>query len=404
MLYAQINSAITPAQVDLLDDAIGAAMDRDAKMLLIRLDTPGGLVESMRRMVKSILNSPVPIAIWVGPAGAHAASAGVFLVAASNVAGMSPQATMGAASPVAMQGKEIPETLARKVKNDLLSLIRGVVAARGRNMEWYAKAIEESVSITGTEAVMLKVVEYASDSPADLLVQAGTRGVHHHDRIIRFRQKDTQLLPYEPGMRYRFLAWLLHPQVAYLLLMGGMAGLFFELTNPGALLPGVLGGLCLLLGLYALSVLPTNVAGILLILFGLVLFLLEIKITSYGLLTISALVSLFVGSMILFKMEGGMTGLPLSTVIVTVVGVGLLVGWAVLLVGKAHRNRPVTGADGLIDRTGQVRQWQGTAGTIFVHGELWSARSETAMDFLPGDMVRVTGLDGLTCLVSSKAD
>jgi membrane-bound serine protease (ClpP class) len=399
VLYAELDGPVTPAMADLLDKALTEARERGARLLLLRLDTPGGLLESARSMVQAILNAPLPVAVWVGPSGAHAASAGVFLVAASHVAAMAPAASMGSASPVNLGGESMDKTMAKKVQNDILSLLRSIVAQRGRNVEWYEASVTEAASIDTAGAVLGRVVEYAANDPDDFLAQIGARGVPFGDGTVRIDPARIRVEQLDPGFRHGFLSWLLHPQVAYLLFIGGLAGLFFELTTPGAILPGVLGTICLLLGLYSLSVLPTTVAGVLLILFGLVLFLLEIKIVSYGLLSVAAVVSLFMGSVILFR--GGPHGfaLPLSTVVVTVGGIALLLGAAVVLAGRAQRAKDVTGAGSMVGLRATVRSWQADQGKVLVRGELWNARSATPFEAAPGDPLRVVAVQGLTVVV-----
>ncbi|MDY7000445.1 MAG: NfeD family protein [Thermodesulfobacteriota bacterium] len=403
VVYAEVDGSISPAQVDLLEDSLAECEQQKAKMLLLRLDTPGGLGDSMRKMVRLILNSKVPVVVWVGPSGARAASAGVFIVAASAVAAMSPQSTIGAASPVGLGGRNVDKTMAEKIKNDILSLIRGTAAARDRNVSWYVEAVERSVSITASEAVMLQVVELMAQDPRDLLSQIGTRGLKWKGEVLRFQADDVKWIEFKPGVRHSILSWLLDPQVAYLLLLGGMAGLFFELTTPGAILPGVLGGMCLLLGLYALSILPTNAAGLLLILFGLVLFILELKITSYGLLSIAGLVCFFIGSTILFRFEYGMAGLPLSTIIGTGLVLAAIIGTGVYLVAKAHSRKPSLGLETLIGAKAEVRAWEGQGGQVFVRGEIWSARTASPHAFKPRDKVLIIAVHGLLLTVEPES-
>jgi len=359
VIYAEIEASINPAQVDLLEDALAECERRKAGMLLLRLDTPGGLGDSMRKMVRLILNSKVPVVVWVGPAGARAASAGVFIVAASALAAMSPQSTIGAASPVGLGGRNVDKTMAEKIKNDILSLIRGTATARNRNVSWYVEAVEKSVSITASEAVTLQVVELMAQDPRDLLSQIGAKGLTWRGEVLRFQAADVELIEFKPGIRHRILSWLLDPQVAYLLLLGGTAGLFFALTTPRAILPRVVGGTCQLLGLYALSILPTNAAGLLLILFGLVLFILELKVTSYGLLSVAGLVCFFIGSTILFRFEYGMAGLPLSTIIGAGLVLAAAIGTGVYLVAKAHSRKPSLGLETLVGTEAEVRTWEG---------------------------------------------
>lgn len=401
ILEVDIASSISPVQAEHLASAMNTAAEEGFDLLLIRLDTPGGLGESMRQMVKSILNAPAPVIVWVGPSGARAASAGVFLVAAANVAAMSPQTTIGAASPVGAGGGDLGETMSKKVINDMKSLLKGIAASRNRNVPWYLDAVEESVSVTAEEAILLRVVDLLAVDRDDLLDQIGRKGVATGKGALRFDAASAHVVPFEQGLRYGLLSWLLDPQIAYMLLLGGMAGLFFELATPGAVLPGVLGGLSLLLGLYAMSILPTNAAGLLLLLFGLVLFILEIHIVSYGLLSVAAVVSLFVGSIILFPASGAQ-GLPLSTIFITVIGVSLLIGGAVLLAIRAQAQKPQTGLSALAGEKGVIKEWNGARGKVVVHGEYWDAVAVDGSVFKAKDDVWVVSVDKMLLTVSSK--
>ncbi len=403
VVYVQIEAAISPAQVDLVEDAVAHATESGAGLLLIRLDTPGGLVDSMRKIVQSILNSSVPVAVWVGPSGARAASAGVFIVAASDIAAMSPQSTIGAASPVQAGGKEMDETMARKVRNDLLSLVRSVAKSHGRNVAWFEESVDKAASITAEEAVMQRVVEYIAPDAQDLLVQIGAQGAMQKGVVLAFGAKGFEIESFEPGLRYELLSWLIDPQIAYLLLLGGMAGLFFELVTPGAILPGVVGGICLLLGLYAMAVLPTSVSGLLLILFGLVLFFLEIKLVSYGMLSIAGIVSLFVGSMILFKDQEGIDSLPVATVAATVAGVSVLFLAGVYLAAKAQMAPKYSGELAMVGLAGTVRSLDGGGGQVLVRGELWNFAVKDGLTLQVGDEVVVSEVRGLRLVVEKPA-
>ncbi len=404
VLYVQLDATINPAQVDLLEHSLGRCAELDCDMLLLRLDTPGGLGESMRSMVKLMLNAQVPVAVWVGPSGARAASAGMFLVAASSLAGMSPQSTIGAASPVSLGGEDVNGTMADKIKNDILSLVRGMAAARERNVDWYVQAVEESVSITAAEALELGVVEFVADSPEDFLRQAGAAGVPWQDEILVFSAEQVRIQDYQPRFWYSLLSWLLNPQIAYFLLLGGIAGLFFELTNPGAIFPGVFGAICMLLALYSLAVLPTNATGLLLIVLGLVLFGLEVKITSYALLSIAGAVCLFMGSLLLFRFEYGFAALPLTTVVATVGTVVLFVLIALGLVTKAQLIKPRSGREAMLGMVGEVLEWGDSRGRVRVHGEIWNARSRNGSSLKPGDAVRIRDIQGLVLIVERAPD
>lgn len=396
ILQIDLAGGVSPAVAEMVANGVERAEREDYDMVLLRIDTPGGLVTSMRDIIKTILNSEVPVAAWVAPSGAHAASAGMFIVAACPVAAMAPQTSIGSATPITLQGEDVQQAQERKVVNDLLSLVRGVGQRYGRNVEWYARAIEEAVSATATEAVQLGAVDFVASDVGDLLTQVQARGLRWQGEAVTVDPQGAVVDTYEPGLRYQLLGWLVDPQIAYFLLMGGLAGLFFELSSPGAIFPGAIGAICLLLAFYALSVLPVTASGILLILLGCVLFVLEVGITSYGLLALGGLVSLFVGSMLLYDESAGMPGLPLTTIGVTVGGVGLLIGAAVWLTLSAHRRQPMGGLDGIIGQTGTVRNWHAGEGTIFVRGELWNARTDEATELSSGEKVRVVRATGLT--------
>lgn len=391
----KIQGSINPAQQDLLQEAMDHAFKERAQLFVLQLDTPGGLGETTRNMVKQILNAPLPVAIWVGPDGSRAASAGVFLVAASAIAGMSPNSNIGSARPVGVGGEDIPEAMADKILNDFLSLVRASAQSRGRNVDWYVSAVKDSANLTGTEAAMNRVVDLVAVSVPDFIEQIGIRGFEWQNERIYYNINDVAIIDFEPGLWYSILSWMLDPQIAYFLLMGGLAGIFFELTNPGAIFPGVLGGLCLLLGLYALSILPTNVAGLLLILFGLMLFGLELMISSFGLLSLAAVISIFFGSVILFRFEYGIGGVPMPSIIVTTIGISAFVGLCLYLVAKAHRNKPFIGPHQLIGQTAKVKHWSRDHGVVHLQGESWTAVSDAPLSLQPDDVVSVSNVDGL---------
>ncbi|CCH49447.1 NfeD family protein [Pseudodesulfovibrio piezophilus] len=397
VLQVRLNGAISPAQDDLLSDSLRYANDLGYDLVLLVLDTPGGLGDSMRSMVQTMLNAPLPVAVWVGPSGAHAASAGVFLVAASSVAAMAPQTTLGAASPVGLGGGDIPGTMAKKIQQDFTSLVQSVARAHGRNSEWYGRSVTESASISAADALHLKVVEFIAPTVETFLDQLGQHGLSFKGSVRHFSAEIISVKEYDPGFRYRFLSWLLHPQIAYLLLMAGILGLFIELTHPGTFLPGVVGGISLVLALYAMSVLPTNIAGLLLIGFSLVLFLLEIKVVSYGMLTLAGLVSMVIGSLILFRDEYGTIQIPLSSIIWAVLSVVLVFGSVTFLVLRSKRQQGALGETGMVGLTGKVIEWGDGKGKILVRGEIWAVKGVIGA-FSPsvGAYVRIESINGLT--------
>ncbi len=402
VLYFRVEGSINPAQKELLEEVLNRAKKDNFDFIIMGLDTPGGLGKTAREMVKLILNSTIPVVCWVSPKGAQAASAGIFLVAASTVAVMSPETNIGAATPVAMGGKEIPSTLAKKIQNDFLSLIRALAKSKGRNVDWYERAITEAVSITAEEAVMEKVVDFLAVDLKDLLDQLGKKGLQVGNKKFFFKPQEVYVAKYKPSFRYKFLLWLLDPQIAYLLLLGGMAGIFFELTNPGHIFPGVFGGICIVLALYAMAVLPVNITGILLFILAGILFLLELAVTSYGLLSVAGAVCLFLGSLLLFRFEYGFVGLPLKLILPTVLGVSFFIFLGLYIVSKAQLRPKQTGAEAMIGQLGKVIFWKDNQGKVKVRGEIWNAELEQDESISVGDKVVVVGIKGLKLVVKKK--
>jgi len=402
VLEASLASAISPAQADMLEAALNRARDSGADMLLVRLDTPGGSIEVMRRMVMTILNAPVPVVIWVAPSGARAASAGVFLAAAAPYLAMAPQTTIGSASPVGLGGGDVKGTLKTKIKNDLLSLLRGMAERYGRNADWYARAVTVAANLDAMEAVRLRVADMIAVDKSDLMDQLGRRGVATDRGLLHFAAGDVRFEPFEPGLRHDLLSWLLDPSVAYILLLAGLAGLYFEITTPGVILPGVFGSLCLLLSLYAMSVLPTNAAGLLLLLLGGVFFGLEVHITSYGLLGLAGVASFFLGSLLLFR-GSGLGALPLTLILPTVAGLSLFLGLIGWLVTRAQLQRPKSGVEALVGQKAVVRSWSGRSGKVFVRGEIWQAESWDPLGLQPGQSVHIQSVSGLVLGVEPES-
>ncbi len=398
VLYAQIEGAITPAQVSFIEDLAAEASDDEHDLILLRLDTPGGLTSSMRDIVKVLMKSPIPICVWVGPDGSHAASAGTFIVAASDVSAMAPGTTIGAASPVLSSGDDLPTTMNTKVKNDLISLITGIAKKRGRNIKWYADAVDQSITIDAQGAVTLNVVDFIAVSPEDFLEQLGARGTSIDGKEVKFSKDGYLLTPFDAGFTYSVLSWLLNPQVAYLLLVAGIIGLFFEVLNPGAILPGVIGGFSLVTALYAMSILPTNAVGLLLLVFGAVLFILEAFITSYGLLSVAAIISLFIGSKALFRSDG-VDQIPLGTIIGTVFSFSLFAALVIYFVAKAHTKESGVGMQSMTDLEGEVILIDGNKVKIRVRGEIWNAIPGEGAILNVGSKVRVISSKGLTLTV-----
>lgn len=402
VLYGEIEGSISPAQVHLVEDIVSKAQADDYDIILIRLDTPGGLGKAMRNIVKAMLSSPVPVCIWVGPEGAHAASAGAFIVAAGVVSSMAPGTNLGSAIPVASGGDDLPDSMSAKVKNDFSSFIKSIARKRGRNQEWYAKAVEEGVSVDAQEAVLLNVVNMIATSPDDFIMQIGSKGLVMDGEVVHFKGSEVVMDYFDPGLRYSILSWLLDPQVAYFLLMGGIIGIFFELSHPGTILPGVIGGFSLLTALYAMSILPTSAAGLMLLIFGGVLFVLEIFIVSYGLLSVAAVISLFVGSLVLFR-GGEVYQIPLATIISTVLTFSAFAGALIYLVTKSQLSHAVSGQEGMSGLEGVVTYVGDDKIKVRVRGEIWNALPPDSGEIRVGDRIMVDEAEGLMLKVRLKS-
>jgi membrane-bound serine protease (ClpP class) len=390
----EIDGVISPITVRLVSTAIERARATRSAALVILLDTPGGLERSMRSIVRDMLNSPVPVIVYVSPTGARAGSAGVFITIAAHVAAMAPATNIGAAHPVSAGGGSMDKEMAKKVENDAAAFIRSVARERGRNQEWAEKAVRASVSATEQEALKLGIIDLIASSVPELLEKADGRQVKTPGGTVTLRTKGAVVQPIGVGWRDRFLAIITDPNIAYILLMLGMLGLFFELANPGVILPGVIGGISLILAFFAFQSLPINWAGLLLILLGIVLLIAEIKVVSHGVLTIGGIISILLGSMMLLNTPE----LPLRvswTVIVPVVAmtVGIFV-FAVAAGARAQLQRPTTGAAGLLHQTGVAKTPLAPEGQVLVNGELWTAVSE-GPGIPAGERVRVVEVEGL---------
>ncbi|MEE9526070.1 MAG: nodulation protein NfeD [Syntrophobacteria bacterium] len=398
----RIEESINPGTAAFLARGATQAVEEDAVLLVVELDTPGGLVTSMRTMIKTIMNVPIPVVVFVSPSGAQAASAGVFVVMAADIAAMAPGTNIGAAHPVVAGGKDMDETMNTKVVNDLVAFIKSIATRRGRNAEWAEEAVRKSVSITAEEALKFKVIDLVARDVDDLLAKLEGWPIQTKEGEKKLALKGLPLETVQENLRDRILKTISNPNIAYLLMLIGMAGLYFELSHPGAIFPGVVGGISLILAFYAFQTLSVNYAGVLLIILGAILFLLEIKVTSYGLLSVGGVICLTLGSIMLFN-----TGAP-----------GLRISWSVLipavlvisgffmtvafLAMRAHMAKPRTGYQGLIGEIAVAKESLAPDGKVFVHGELWNATSE---DIVPvGSKVEVIEVENLWLKVRKIGD
>ncbi len=389
----EVDGIINPATAKFIIESIDQASQQGAQCLIIQLDTPGGLMESMRIIVKKILTSNIPVIVYVAPSGGRAASAGVFITMAAHIAVMAPSTHIGAAHPVSLgEGKE-SKTMGEKIVNDTVSYIKTTAKVRGRNVDWAEKAVRKSVSITEEEAVKLNVVDFISPNLQDLLTKIDGR-VIKSDGITRTLQtKGVQPKPIEMSWREKLLDVISNPQIAYYLLMLGGMGIFFELSNPGAILPGVVGGIFLILAFYSLQVLPVNYAGLALILFAIILFIAEIKVVSHGLLAVGGVISLLLGSLMLFQSPAEYMRLSLSIIIPAVLVTSAFFFFAMTMAIRARLTKPMTGMEGLIGETGIVTTDISPEGKVSIHGEFWNAMSDQSIE--RGEKVQVFGVVNL---------
>jgi membrane-bound serine protease (ClpP class) len=388
-----VDGVINPVIVEYMVESIQRATDENAMAVVFQLDTPGGLVESTRLIVKALLNAEVPTVVYVSPSGARAASAGTFITMAAHVAAMAPGTNIGAAHPVSGEGKDIEGDMRKKAENDLAAFARSIADKRGRNADWAEQAVRESVSITETVAVEQKVIDLIAEDVPDLLAKLDGRKVKLPSGEVTLASASASVRYQRMTWRQRFLAVLSHPQFALMLLSLGSLGLFVELYNPGLIFPGVIGAISLLLAFYSLQTLPVNYAGLALIALALLMFILETQVASFGMLTVGGIVAMFLGSLMLIDAPEEYLRIPLSTIFL-VVGVTSLL--FVLIIGAAVgsvKRQPVSGQEGMIGEIGTATERIDPSGTVFVHGTLWQARSTAPIE--KGETIRVIGVDGL---------
>jgi membrane-bound serine protease (ClpP class) len=395
----KVADAISPGTAEFIQNSIAKAEAEQAACLIIELDTPGGLAESMRLIVQDILGSKVPVVVYVSPPGARAASAGVMITMAADVAAMAPGTNIGAAHPVGAGGKDISGTMSEKVINDMVAQAKSVAEKRGRNAKWVEQAIRESVSVTETEALKENIIDIIAKDTDDLIRQLNGRKIKDKG-VLNLNKAQKVIL--KPSLRSKILRTISNPNIAYILLMIGFAGLYFELSHPGAIFPGVIGGIALILAFFALQTLPINYAGILLIILAIVFFIMEMKIASYGLLSVAGIVSLLLGSLMMFKDTGPGMRLSLKVLLPTII---LISGFFVFVAGlvfRAQMAKPRTGTKGLVGEIGIVKKALAPEGKVFVHGELWNARAEKTID--ENTKVRIVNVENLMLEVEMLDD
>lgn len=420
-----LEGAIGPAAADYVVRGLDKAVDEGAQLVVLNLDTPGGLDSAMRTIIKAILASPIPVACYVAPSGARAASAGTYLLYASHVAAMAPGTNLGAATPVQLggvpgtptpepsgpnePGADKPEkpddAMGKKQVNDAAAYIRGLAQLRRRNAEWAEQAVREAVSLTAEDALRLGVIEHVANDLDQLLRQLDGQTLEVAGQARRLATRDAPLIRHEPDWRTRLLAVITDPSVALILLMIGFYGLIFEFANPGSGVGGVLGGICLILGLYALQLLPVNYAGMALLLLGVACMAAEAFLPSFGVLGIGGTVAFAVGAVILIDTEVPGFGIPLSLILSLALGSALLI-FAVLTMALKARRRALVGGDsellGSLVQVAAVQPGNPLAGWVQLQGERWQVFSQTPLE--PGQLVRVLARKGLRLDVAAIAN
>ncbi len=399
ILIIRVADPIGPAVAEFVADGLHQAADSAAAAVIITLDTPGGLTTSMRQIVQAISTCRVPVIVYVSPAGARAASAGTMITMAADIAAMAPGTNIGAAHPVGAGGLDIAKTMQEKIVNDLAAFAEGIAQRQGRNAAWAEKAVRESVSVPAEEALRLNVIDLVAVNLDDLIAQIDGRTIKGKGTL---HLQGAQRRELRQGLRIRILKTISDPNIAYILLMVGLAGLFLEFSHPGVVLPGVTGGIALVLAFFAMQTLPVNTAGILLILLAVIFFVLELKVTSYGTLSAAGILSLVLGSTMLFRGAGPQFRVAWSVLIPTVLLVSAFFIGVTFLVVRAQIRRPRTGAEGLVGEIGIVKQAGGREGKVMVHGETW--RAVFAGEVSVGDRVCVLAVRDLVITAEPVKD
>lgn len=396
----RINGTINPPVAGFIKESIEKTQEKAGEALVISLDTPGGLDTSMRDIVKNIMDASVPVVVYVSPSGARAASAGSIILMASHIAAMAPGTNAGAAHPVSIGQDKPDKTMMKKVENDAVAYSRSIAMKRERNVEWAEKAVIESASISARDALEKNVIDVVADSIDELLAKIDGKTVETKTGKVTLKTKGKKPQEIDMPFKYKFLSYLADPNVAYLLMMLGMIGIFFEIYSPGAIFPGVAGGISIILALYSFQQIPINFAGVALIVLGIIFFVLEIKIISHGALGIAGVIAIVIGSIMLIDDPSGVFALSWKSIVTVAAAFGIFVFGVLTYAVKAQMAKVQTGMEGLIGETGIAKTDIIGKGKVSVHGELWNAKSTAPVK--AGEEVIVTNVEKLTIEVKKK--
>lgn len=396
---ADVNGIIGPVTSEFMVHSVEVAEKNGAQLVIFRLDTPGGLDPSMRQIIKKILNADVPVCVYVAPSGARAASAGVFITVAAHIAAMAPGTNIGAAHPVTV-GEKPDTVMMEKMTNDAVAYMKSLLRKRDRNIAWAEKFVRKSKSLPAEDAVDSGIVDLKADNLDELLKKIDGRKITlASGKEVTLKTSGAPIKNIKMSFRDKILAVVANPNVAYILLILGFYGLFFELSHPGAVVPGVIGAISIILAFYAFQTLPVNYAGILLILLAMILFIVEVKVQSHGLFALGGIISLFLGSLMLFQSTASFFKVSIPTIVGVVAITTFFFLYVVAKAVQALRRRAATGTEGMIGLIGEVtKKFKGNEITVLVHGEIWRAFSDVPLEV--GQRVKVIGQRGLTLRVT----
>lgn len=402
VILIRVDGTINPATAEYIVSSISGAENQHASVLVIELNTPGGLLESTRRIVQGILSSSIPVIVYIYPSGSRAGSAGVFITLSANIAAMAPGTNIGAAHPVGTGMEDTSSVMSEKITNDAAAFVRAIAEKRHRNVVWAEDAVRHSISNSETEALKKGVIDLVSPNLDSLLKEVDGRTVETSSGTVTLKTSDAKVEFVPMNWRERFLGTISDPNITYVLMMVGIFGILFELYNPGAILPGVVGAISLILAFYAFQTLPINYAGLALIVLAIILFIAEIKIMSHGLLAIGGIISLFLGSVMLISSPFELVSISLSVIITTVVVAAVFFIWVIGLGLRAQQRKPTTGLEGMIGETGSVitEIKPRSVGQVGVHGEIWKAAADSLLKV--GDQVVVESFSNWILKVKPK--
>jgi membrane-bound serine protease (ClpP class) len=399
IILSKWEGAVSPVMADYIKRVVKQAEEKNAKLIIIQLDTPGGLESAMRDIIKTIMNTYIPVVVYVYPPGARAASAGAIITISADIAAMAPSTNIGSASPVQMTGREIDETMKKKIINDMVAFVKAIAREKGRNEKLIEEMITKSINLTADEALKKKVIDVVATDVNDLLKKINGKKIKKKNAEITIEiKKDEKIIEVEKGFREKLLSILANPTLAYLLLMIGFYGIFFELYNPGSVIPGVIGAISILLALYALNTIDVNWLGVLLIMLGILFFVLELITPTFGALAVSGVIALLIGSIILVDPSSPYGDIPVKVIIPVVLFSAVFFLSVAYLGVKAQMRKSLTGKEGMVGKTGTAETDIDPKGKVFVEGEIWDAYSETPIK--KGEEVKILSVEGLRLKVT----